>query len=196
MTPRLPGRARALVPVLGPVLLGAVVGVVWWLVAPTGPVVLLQGGSVLGAADPELTASQDGWLVVLGAAAGLVCGVAAAARPGDAPVRRSLLVVAGCLFGAVVASQVGAWLGPASVADQVAGGADPARGLVSPLRAHSAGVLLAWPALAALVMTMGHLSAAWSGARTPRDADDDAALADADDLATPAPSPLRDDQGS
>ncbi|MBC3763306.1 hypothetical protein ACUN7V_12020 [Quadrisphaera oryzae] len=169
MTPRL--RAlRPLVPVVGPVLLGAVVGVVWWLVAPTGPVVLLQGGSVLGAADPGLTASQDGWLVVLGAAAGLLCGVVAAVRPGDAPSRRSLAVIAGCLFGAVLASQVGAWLGPPSVAAQVAAGADPARGLVSPLRSHSTGVLLVWPAVAALVMTMGHLSAAWSGARTPRDA--------------------------
>lgn len=161
----LPGWAGALAPVLGPALLGLVVGVVWWLVAPTGPVVLLQGGSVLGAADPELTASQDGWLVGLGAAAGLLCGVVAAVRPGDAPSRRSLAVVAGCLFGAVFAAQLGAWLGPPSVAAQLAAGADPARGLVSPLRSHSAGVLLVWPAVAALVMTMGHLAAAWSGSR-------------------------------
>lgn len=169
MRPWLP----VLVPVVGPALLGVVVGVVWWLVAPTGPVVLLQGGSVLGAADPELTASQDGWLVVLGAAAGLVCGVVAVVRPGPAPVRRSLLVVAGCLFGAVLAAQVGAWLGPPSVAAQVAAGADPARGLVSPLRSHSAGVLLAWPALASLVMTMGHLSAAWNGSRAADSHDHD-----------------------
>lgn len=192
MRPSLPGRARALVPALGPVLLGALVGVVWWLVAPTGPVVLLQGGSVLGAADPGLTASQDGWLVVLGAAAGLVCGLVAVVRPGEAPARRSLAVVAGCVFGAVLASAVGAWLGPPSVAAQVAAGTDPARGLVSPLRSHSAGVLLVWPAVAALVMTMGHLSAAWNGAREadPRDHDE-------------APDPVRDhgrlprdDQGS
>lgn len=180
MTPRL--RAlRPLVPVVGPVLLGAVVGVVWWLVAPTGPVVLLQGGSVLGAADPGLTASQDGWLVGLSAVAGLVCGVAAAVRPGDAPSRRSLAVIAGCLFGAVLAAQVGAWLGPPSVAAQVAAGADPARGLVSPLRSHSTGVLLVWPAVAALVMTMGHLSAAWNGARTANDA----AADDAEEVADP-----------
>ncbi|MGQ7295633.1 hypothetical protein [Quadrisphaera sp. KR29] len=193
MTPRIPARARALAPVLGPVLLGAVVGVVWWLVAPTGPVVLLQGGSVLGAADPELTAAQDGWLVVLGAVAGLLCGVAAVARPGEAPVRRSLLVVAGCLFGAVLASQVGAWLGPPSVAAQVAAGADPERGLVSPLRAHSAGVLLAWPAVASLVMTMGHLQAAWLDSRFPDEAE--AADADTDATGPPASAPLRDDQG-
>ncbi|PWJ53634.1 hypothetical protein SAMN06264364_11137 [Quadrisphaera granulorum] len=182
--PRLPRRVRALAPVLGPVLLGVVAGLVWWLVAPIGPVVQLQGGSVLGAADPELTASQDGWLVVISAAAGLVCGAVAAVRPGAAPVRRSLAVVAGCLFGAVIASLVGQWLGPPSVAAQVAAGADPERGLVSPLRAHSTGVLLVWPAVAALVMTMGHLAAAWSGARTPRDP---AEVAEAHDHEEPRP---------
>ncbi len=168
----LPVAAPVLGPVLGPVLLGAVVGVLWWVLAPTAGVVQLQGGTLLATAEPELAAAQDGWLVLLGAAAGLVCGAVAAVRPGAVPWRRSLLVVAGCALGAVVAGAVGGWLGPASVAAQLAAGATPAAGLVSPLRAHSAGVALVWPAAAALAMTAGHLAAAWTGSARTDDADD------------------------
>lgn len=161
-------------------LLGLVVGLIWWLLAPTGPVVLLQGGALLSQTDPEQGATQDGVLVLLGAGAGLVCGVLAAMRPGESPTRRSLLVVAGCALGSVLAVGVGALLGPASVASQLAAGATPSQGLVSPLTAHSTGVLLVWPAVAALVMCAGHLAAAWTGSSRAR-------------AETPSP---RDDQGS
>jgi len=158
------------------VLLGLLVGAAWWLLAPTGPVVLLQGGAVLSQVDPEQSAAQDGVLVVLGAGAGLLCGLVAAARPGASPTRRSLLVVSGCLLGSALAAAVGSLLGPPSVASQLAAGATPAEGLVSPLVAHSTGVLLVWPAVSALVMCAGHLAAAWTGssrarAETPAEAD-------------------------
>lgn len=175
--------ARAL-PAAGPALLGLLIGLAWWLLAPTGPVVLLQGGSVLSQVDPEQSAAQDGVLVLLGAVAGLLCGLGGAARPGESPTRRSLLVVAGCLLGSALAAAVGGLLGPPSVASQLAAGATPAEGLVSPLMAHSTGVLLVWPAVAALVMCAGHLAAAWTGssrARAEADADDAAGVAGADE---------------
>ena len=136
-------------------LLGLLVGLAWWLLAPTGPVVLLQGGTVLSQVDPEQSAAQDGVLVLLGAAAGLLCGVLATARPGQSPTRRSLLVVAGCLLGSALAAGTGGLLGPPSVASQLAAGATPAEGLVS-------------PAVAALVMCAGHLAAAWAGSSRAR----------------------------
>lgn len=142
-------------------LLGVVVGAAWWLLAPTAPVSRLPGGSLVGTrpGNAELGAAQDGVLLLLGAGAGLLCGLAVVVRSGAAPVRRSLAVLLGCVLGSALAWGLGVVLGPASVHDQLAAG--PQASLVSPLRVHSRGVLLVWPVVAALVAAAGHLAAAW-----------------------------------
>jgi hypothetical protein len=148
-------------PVAGPVLLGVVVGLAWALLAPTAAVGRLPGGSLVGVAprDAELAAAQDGVLLLLGAGAGLVCGLVLVLRPGAAPVRRSLAVLLGCVLGSALAWGLGTTLGPPSVHDQLA--ADPRAHLVSPLAVHSRGVLLVWPVVALLVAAAGHLAVGW-----------------------------------
>ena len=150
-------------------LLGVPVGLAWWALAPSAPVEALPTGTLIAPSAPELAAGQDGVLVLLGAVAGLVCGLVAVVRGGVAPSARSLAVLLGCVLGSLVAWATGVLLGPASLADQVA--ADPGSAPLSPLTVHTWAVLLVWPVVAALVATAGHLAAAWA-ARPPASPDD------------------------
>ena len=155
-----------------PTALGVPVGLAWWLLAPTAPVGALPTGTLVAPSAPELAAAQDGVLVLLGAGAGLVCGLLALARSGRSPTARALAVLLGCALGSLVAWAVGTALGPAPLADQVA--TDPGATPLSPLTVHSPAVLVVWPAVAALVATAGNLALAW------RDAPGDAAPGDAE----------------
>jgi len=98
--------------------------------------------------------------VLLGAGAGLLCGLAAVVRGGASPSARSLAVLAGCVLGSLVAWATGMLLGPPPLAEQVA--ADPGSAPLSPLTVHAPGALVVWPVVAAVVATAGHLAAAWS----------------------------------
>ena len=150
-------------------MLGLPVGLAWWLLAPTAPVGALPTGTLLAPSAPELDAGQDGVLVLLGAGAGLVCGLAAVVRGGASPGARSLAVLLGCVLGSLVAWATGMLLGPVPVAEQVA--ADPGSAPLSPLTVHAPGVLLVWPVVAAVVATAGHLALAW-GQRPPAGPDE------------------------
>ena len=167
--------ARRALPLALPVVLGLPVGLAWWLLAPTAPVGALATGTLVAPSAPELAAGQDGVLVLLGVAAGLLCGLVAVVRSGPSPSARSLAVLAGCVLGSLLAWAVGMLLGPDPVAEQLAARAatDPDRPPVSPLTVHTWAVLLVWPVVAALVATAGHLGAAWA-ARPPASPDDDA----------------------
>lgn len=148
------GRAPALLlPVAAQVLLGVVAGVVWWLVAPTGEVVL--AGDIVVAPDvPELRAAQDGTFALIAVAAGLLGGAWLTVAPGRAPALRATGIVLGALTGSAVAWAVGAALGPPSVAAQLVD--DPAV-LQSPLALSAYGVLGVWPAVTAAVAFVGLL---------------------------------------
>lgn len=149
---------RLLLWLLGPAAAGPVVGVAWWLLAPTAPVRVLGGtddGSppvLVAEGLPELDAAQDGTLLLLGLGAGLVTGAVVALRCGARPTSATLLAGLGALAGSGLAAWVGSALGPDPVAAQ---GASP----VSPLAVHAPGVLLVWPVVALVVATGGHIGA-------------------------------------
>ncbi len=173
-----------------PVLGGAVLGPVWWLLAPTAPVqVALSGETLLVSApsSPELYAAQDGTMALLGVVAGVVTGVAVAARARERPLILTLLAVAGAALGSAVALAIGVWLGPASLADQGALGVDAPGGsagadgsLISPLGVHAPAVLVVWSLVTLLVAALGHAVVAWRLGRAAEDADTDTAVTDPD----------------
>lgn len=140
--------ARPAASVLG---LAVLVGVAWWWLAPTGPVVLAQGYLVPtgdGSGGPPsdvLGATQDAVFTVLAAGGGAVSGLGVAAWRGspDRAFARWAAVLSTGMLAPVVAWGVAALLGPASIAAQQAAGADP---LVSPLRLSSPAPLLVWTA--------------------------------------------------
>jgi len=154
--------------VVGPVLAGPLLGVAWWLLAPTAAVEVVggaPGGEPLVVAPdlPELEAAQDGTLLLLLAAAGLVTGLLVAWRGGARPTAATLLAGLGALMGAVLAAAVGQLLGPDSLAAQGATteGATAEGGgaaLVSPLVLHAVGVVLVWPIVTTAVATVGHVA--------------------------------------
>lgn len=141
------------VPLLVSGVVGAVAGVVWQLVAPTGRVVVSRG-LVVATGDTELAAAQDATFVVVTALVGLLAGACLTAAPGRLPLVRASGVVVGGLLGSVVAWAVGALLGPPSIASQQARGVEP---LQSPLDLSSYGALGVWPAVAAAVAFVGLL---------------------------------------
>ncbi|WP_052274437.1 hypothetical protein [Arthrobacter sp. L77] len=122
------------------ILLGAVLGVAWWLLAPTG--------RLFG--DPS---SADQWLLRdltlagLGLAAGIAVGTVVALRLTlPAPVSRILAAVGGSVLGSLLALGVGEGLaylfGPH--------GQDGRPG--SDFLLHSYGALAIWPAVAAVIV--------------------------------------------
>lgn len=146
-------RRALLAPVAGSLALGVVAGLAWWLLAPTGEVVL-AGDLVVAPDVPELRAAQDSWFVLVSVAAGLVTGVWLTIGAGNRHVARLVALLGGSALGSAVAWMTGTALGPASVAAQQAAGDDP---LVSPLRLSAYGALGIWPAVAAAVGFVGLL---------------------------------------
>jgi hypothetical protein len=92
--------------------LGAVMGVLWWWIAPTEQWVKVDGG--LGAA--ELTSptwfAADGWFLVLGLCAGLVLAGGSWIWARTQPVALVVGLVVGAALLSVVAWAVGGVLGP------------------------------------------------------------------------------------
>ncbi len=156
----------------GPLAAGPPVGLAWWLLAPTAPVRVVAGAAgadgsplVVAPGAPELAAAQDGTLLLLGVAAGVLTGLVVVARGGARPAAATALAAAGALLGAALAAWLGQQLGPDPLAAQRADGGGGA--LTSPLAVHAPGVLLAWPAAALVVSTLGHALLARGGHRPP-----------------------------
>ena len=162
---RRPGRRRSrawLWALLVPLAAGALVGVAWRLLAPIARVQAVMSGETLlvnAPSDPELFAAQDGTLVLLGAAAGVVTGLAVVLRARRRPATTTLLAVLGSIAGSALAVGIGHVLGPPSLSAQgflaSAAAADQPR-LTSPLEVHALGAALVWPLLALVVAALGH----------------------------------------
>lgn len=175
---RVPGWAWAL---LAPVLAGLVVGVAWRALAPTAAVQAVMSGKMLlvnAPKAPELFAAQDGTLVLLGAAAGVVTGVLVVLRARRRPLTATVLAALGSLAGSALAVVVGHALGPGSLASQgfrasAAAADQPA--LTSPISLHAPGAALVWPLLALVVAALGHAVVASRLGRRARQAEDEAA---------------------
>ena len=147
---------------LAPVAAGALVGVAWWLLAPTARVQAAMSGQTLlvsAPSDPELFAAQDGTLVLLGAVAGLVTGLVVVVRARRRPATTTVLAVLGSVAGSALAVGVGHLLGPGSLASQgfrASAAAADQPPLTSPLEVHALGAVLVWPLLALVVAALGH----------------------------------------
>lgn len=141
-------------------LLGLVVGVAWWWLAPTGEVIP-QPEFLFSVDDPELAAGQDAVFALLTGAAGVLVGLWVAARSASWPVQRAVGALVGGVAGAVAAWQLGGLLGP----DGVATGPDVtgSAAVPSPLQLHALGLLGVWPAVTATVAFVALLVVALLG---------------------------------
>ncbi|MGN6301655.1 MAG: hypothetical protein ACTHN8_11265 [Angustibacter sp.] len=144
---------RVLLPVAGAVVLGVVLGVAWRLLAPLARADVVGGGVYL-TGHPELQVAQDGWLALLLGLLGVTAATVQSARAREPQAGRAVVALLGVLAVGAVAWQVGQWLGPASLAAQVAAGA---KHPTTPLELHTASVLLVGPLLFAVTRCLGAL---------------------------------------
>ncbi|MFR9795588.1 AAA family ATPase [Streptomyces sp. MS06] len=137
---------------------GALLGLLWWWLAPHVPLVGQEngGGWVVYVKDTEgeQAVGADGTFTLLALAFGAVTAAGAFAwrRRGGVPLVVALGV--GGLLGAVLAWRLGMWLGPAQ--DVLAHAKAVGKGVTfpAPLELGAKGALLAWP-LAALLVHLG-----------------------------------------
>ncbi|MBN0043928.1 AAA family ATPase [Streptomyces actuosus] len=137
---------------------GALLGVLWWWLAPHVPLVGAEtDGSwvvYLKDSEGEQAIGVDGTFTLLALAFGLVSALAVFAwrRRGGVPLVVGLGL--GGLLGALLAWRVGVWLGPAD--DVLAQAKAVGKGVTfsAPLKLSAKGALLAWP-LAALLVHLG-----------------------------------------
>ncbi|MDH6216364.1 AAA family ATPase [Streptomyces pseudovenezuelae] len=137
---------------------GALLGVLWWWLAPHVPLVgdIVEKSWVVYLADSEgeQAIGVDGTFTLLALAFGAVSAVAVFAwrRRGGVPL--VVAVGVGGLLGALLAWRVGVWLGPTS--DVIAHAKDVGKGVKfsAPLKLGAKGALLAWP-LAGLLVHLG-----------------------------------------
>ncbi|MFG2516624.1 AAA family ATPase [Streptomyces sp. NPDC048584] len=138
--------------------LGALLGVLWWWLAPRVPLVgeVLDGNWVVYLKDSEgeQGIGVDGTFSLLALAFGAVSAVVVflVRRRGGVPLVVALAV--GGLLGSVLAWRLGVWLGPGS--DVVAQARSAGKGVTfdAPLKLGAKGALLAWP-FGALVVHLG-----------------------------------------
>ena len=154
-------RSAALV-VGGSALAGIPVGVVWWLVAPLVPIVKRADGLYRIGESNESAVAADGWLAILGVAAGIAVALVVylASRPGR--VGPLLALAVGGVLGSVVAWRTGPLLGPGDL--ESAARALPVGGRLSAsLDVSAYGVLLTWP-MAAVITYFAVAAGAETGA--------------------------------
>lgn len=130
------------------VLCGPLMGTLWWVLAPTISYEVRDDGVFANPDAPNDWFGADGWFLVLGAAFGLVLGLATFWRRGDHPVCSLLGLAVGAAGAAGLARWVGGVLGPSAVADQLEG-ASTGDLLMAPLEVSALGVLVV-PALVAV----------------------------------------------
>lgn len=117
---------RPLAVLVGLVVGGALLGVVWVELVWTPPPGLVRGGQWIPLDERALSLQTRGTgsYVLVAAAGGLVLGVLAAIVGARQALLTLAAVVVGGALGAYVMWQVGTWLGPADPADVAAGAAD------------------------------------------------------------------------
>lgn len=127
---------------------GVLVGVLWWLVAPTVVCTSVGGDCLYESFEGGLFFIAEGRFAVLAAACGVVAALLVRRRlsPIGWPVVVALAV--GGAVGSLVAWRVGVWLGPEESA-----GLTMAVGALAeePLRLRSGGLLLVWSITSVIV---------------------------------------------
>ncbi|MDG9691776.1 AAA family ATPase [Streptomyces sp. Alain-F2R5] len=162
---------QAAVTVAAVTLSGLLLGVLWWKLAPSVPLV----GEVVGdrwlvylkESEGEQSVGVDGTFTLLALAFGALSAVVVflLRRRGGVPLVVAL--GAGGLLGSLLAWRVGIWLGPAQ--DVIAHAKEVGKGVTfsAPMKLGAKGALLAWP-IAALVVHLG-----LTGLFGPRDPEPD-----------------------
>ncbi|MDT0615434.1 AAA family ATPase [Streptomyces lancefieldiae] len=160
---------QAAVIVVAMALSGVLLGLLWWRLAPSVPLV----GDVIGdnwvvylkESESEQAIGVDGTFTLLALAFGALSAPAVflLRRRGGVPMVVALGV--GGLLGSLLAWRVGVWLGPAQ--DVLAHAKEVGKGVTfsAPLKLGAKGALLAWP-FAALAVHLG-----LTGLFGPRDPD-------------------------
>ncbi|WP_371580954.1 DUF2567 domain-containing protein [Streptomyces sp. NBC_01314] len=133
---------------------GALLGLLWWWLAPHVPLVSDGSAVYLKDTEGEQAVGVDGTFILLALGAGALSAlvVFVLRRRGGVPLVVALTV--GGLLGAVVAWRLGVWLGPET--DVAARAKEVGQGVTfsAPLKLAAKGALLAWP-LAALLVHLG-----------------------------------------
>ncbi|CAL9418241.1 hypothetical protein SUDANB140_01799 [Streptomyces sp. enrichment culture] len=149
---------QAAVTALAVALSGALLGVLWWKLAPDVPLVGTVANDrwfvYLADSEGEQAIAVDGTFTLLALAFGALSALVVflLRRRGGVPLVVAL--GAGGLLGSLLAWRLGVWLGPTQ--DVLAHAKDVGEGetFTAPLRLGAKGALLAWP-LAGLVVHLG-----------------------------------------
>lgn len=136
-----------LVAVVWFVVLGVVVGVGWWQLAPEVMAVRSDAGVVIEGTELEREVGVDGWYAALGLAGSLLSGVALVWWRWARPVLLVGLVALGSLGAGLLALWLGGVLGPADPRTMLSS-ADVGTTAPLALRLQAGGLLWAWPASA------------------------------------------------
>lgn len=123
---------------------GALVAVVWWLVAPLPRLEVHADGVFFAPTNGEYAVAADGWFAVCTATAGLVAALVVFARARRARVGAVVGLALGGLLGSIVAWRLGVLLGPGDALDTARGLPAGSR-FNGPLKLSALGVLFSWP---------------------------------------------------
>ncbi len=137
------------------VLGGALLGALWRLLAPLARATVRDGGVFLEG-HQELQVAQDGWLAVVLALAGVATATVQAVRWREPQHLRALAALVAVALAGVVAWQVGEWLGPDSLRQQMAAGSTRP---LTPLQLHTPAVPLVGPLMFAVTRFLAALFA-------------------------------------
>lgn len=134
------------------VLLGALMGVLWWKLAPEVTVEIRADGAALYLEQSRKLFDREAVFAMLGAGAAVVPTITFALRHRRRPVTVLVALVAGGIVGSLVAVGVGRMLGPESIDPYTSG---PVGSFVPmPLELDAWGVLLVWPLVAAALVAV------------------------------------------
>jgi hypothetical protein len=153
--PRRPRSAprEALLYVAAVVVSGVALGAIWRLLAPIAKTDVVAGGVYLQG-HQELWAAQDGWYAIITGLAGVAAATVQSVRARPPLTVRAVAALLGVAGACVLARWVGRWLGPSSLAHQVAQGVQHPW---TPVQLHSFAAYLVGPLLFAITRCLAAL---------------------------------------
>jgi hypothetical protein len=122
---------------------GALVGLLWWLLAPPNAVEVVAGQLQPAGPLGESRFAADAWFAIISATAGVLLALVLFTRHRHRPVLTVCALAAAGLAGSVVAWRLGILLGPDQVGDTLEGIADGTR-LELALGLGATGMLVVW----------------------------------------------------
>lgn len=133
---------------------GALLGVLWWWLAPHVPLVSDGSAVYFKETEGEQAVGVDGTFTLLALGAGALSALVVFLLRRRGGVALVVALTVGGLLGAVLAWRLGVWLGPET--DVAARAKEVGEGVTfsAPLKLGAKGALLAWP-LAGLLVHLG-----------------------------------------